>query len=210
MNFEILKRFKSKRNQVYLIKFKDGTDSKIAILKRYNSENRKLLDTEYENIITLKDYGILVPEIFYKSEDSLIMEYIQGELIVDLVERLETGDWIDKLALWMAKLHEIKKGTSSLLKKDVNLRNFIYSNGNIYGLDFEEIEYGDVRLDLGNICFFILTNEPSFRKDKYTMVNQFLESYEKHSRKKLKEIDSFLLLATTEAKKRRAKYNKTK
>ena len=208
MEYEVLRRFTSKRNQVYLIRIKE--DNRIAILKKYSSENLKLLDIEYENIIMLRASGILVPEILHKSEDSLIMEYIQGELVVDLVERLEIGDWIDKFALWMTKFHEIKKGEASLLKKDVNLRNFVYSNGSIYGLDFEELEYGDARFDLGNICFFILTDEPSYKREKYTIMNQFLECYEKHSKKKLKEIDSYLLLAETEAKKRRAIYNKVK
>ncbi|WP_352419113.1 hypothetical protein [Proteiniborus sp.] len=210
MDFEMLKRLKSKRNKVYLINLKEGTSERLAILKEYSLENRKLLDIEYDNINMLKDSDILVPEILYKNKDSLIMEYVQGELVVDLVDRLKIGKWLDKLALWMTKLHDIKKGKNSLLKKDVNLRNFIYSNGNIYGLDFEEVGYGDIRLDLSNICFFILRNEPSFKKEKYTMMNRFLESYENYSKKKLKDMDSFLLLATTEAEKRRAINNKTK
>lgn len=210
MDFQILKRLKSKRNQVHLINLKEGTNERLAILKEYSLENRKLLDIEFENIIMLKDSGIFVPDIIYKDNSRLVMEYIQGELVVDLVESLEIGNWIDKLALWMAKLHEISKYNERLLKKDVNLRNFIYSKGNIYGLDFEEIGYGDIRLDLSNICFFILTNEPSFKKEKYTMMNRFLESYEKYSNVKLIDMDSFLLLATTEAKKRRAINNRIK
>ena len=55
------------------------------------------------------------------------MEYIEGDLINDLVERLDTGVWIDKLALWFSQLHKISKNSNTLLKGDVNLRNFIYS-----------------------------------------------------------------------------------
>lgn len=203
MNFEIIERLISKRNQVYLIKLHEGGKSRLAILKKYSLDNLRFLDAEYENMQMLKSSGIPIPEIIYKDRDSLIMEYIQGELVVDLVERLQIGDWIDEFALWMTRLHEVSRRNSNLLKKDVNLRNFIYSNGQIYGLDFEEIGYGDVRIDLGNICFFILTNEPSFKKEKYIIMRQFLQSYEKHSNKELKEMDSFLLLATTEAEKRR-------
>lgn len=203
MNVEILEKLKSKRNQVYKVMLHENSNSKLAILKRYSPDNLKFLDIEYENMHMLKESGILVPEIIYKDNDSLIMEYIEGALVVDLVERLDNGDWIDKLALWMTELHKNSKGNGSLLKKDVNLRNFIYRNGQIYGLDFEEIGYGDVRLDLGNICFFILTNEPDLKKEKYIMMGRFLQSYEKYSKKEIQDMDSFLLLATTEAEKRR-------
>ncbi|MGZ7043123.1 MAG: hypothetical protein ACXVHW_04940 [Methanobacterium sp.] len=66
----------------------------------------------------------------------------------------------------MAKLHEIKHYLGNLLKKDCNLRNFIFSDKTIYGLDFDEIGYGDSREDLGDICFFLLTNFPSYTEEK--------------------------------------------
>lgn len=210
MEFEILKKFKSKRNNVYLIKLKEGVDSKLAVLKKYSIENQHLLDIEYGNINMLKDSSILVPEILYRNDNSIIMEYIQGELVVDLVDKLEIGNWIDEFALWLTRFHSIKKDNKNLLKKDVNLRNFIYSNGKIYGLDFEEIGYGDERLDLGNICFFILTNEPSYVKEKKIIMNQFLQSYEKHSKKKIIKIDDYLFFAKKEAEKRRTINHKTK
>ncbi len=203
MNVEILEKLFSKRNQVYKVMLHENTNSKQAILKKYSPNNQKLLDIEYENMHMLKESGILVPDIIHKDSDSLIMEYIEGELVVDLVERLDMGEWTDSLALWMANLHKLSDGNSSLLKKDVNLRNFIYRNGQVYGLDFEEIGQGDVRLDLGNICFFILTNEPAHKKEKRIMMKEFLQSYEKYSNRQVKDIETFLLLATTEAKRRR-------
>ncbi|MFA5523769.1 MAG: hypothetical protein WDA24_05365 [Tissierellales bacterium] len=203
MNVEILERLESKRNQVYKVMLQVNLNSKLAILKKYSPNNLKFLDIEYKNIHMLKELGILVPEIIHKDKDSLIMEYVEGELVVDLVERLDNGDWIDKLALWLSELHKNSKENGSLLKKDVNLRNFIYRDGQIYGLDFEEIDYGDLRLDLGNICFFILTNEPAFKKEKHIMMKHFLKSYERYSKKEIKDIDSFLFLAKIEAEKRR-------
>ena len=86
---------------------------------------------------------------------------------------------------------------------DVNLRNFIYTKGKIYGLDFEDVSYGDIRTDLGNICFFMLTNTPSFTKEKHIIMRRFLQSYEKHSGLELKEIDKYLLKSKAEAKIRR-------
>lgn len=205
IDYEVLNRFVSKRNEVYLIKLCDCTDSRLAVLKKYSRDGHRLLDTEYENLQRLKAIGITVPEILYKNSDSLIMEYIQGELAADLAARLDTGDWVDGLALWMAKLHRLVKGTDSLLKADVNLRNFIYSNGKIYGLDFENTAYGDMRTDLGNLCFFILTNTPSFKREKYIITKRLLSSYEKHSGIELEKMGRYLLESRAEAKIRRAR-----
>lgn len=204
MDFEVLDRFKSKRNQVYLVRLRDGSESRLAVMKQYSMECKSILETEFETMQRLKEQGILIPEILEKSGDSLIMEYIQGELAVNLVERLDTGGWIDELALWMAKLHKIAKGNSSFLKRDVNLRNFIYSNGKIYGLDFESADYGDRRTDMGNLCFFILTNTPSFKREKYVMTRRLLQSYEKYSGVELEEMAISLLESRAEAKIRRS------
>jgi tRNA A-37 threonylcarbamoyl transferase component Bud32 len=204
MDIEVLEKYTSKRNQVCLIKIHNGTNGKLAVMKEYSMDNRNFLNTEYENMRMLQEHGMLVPRILCKSSDSLTIEYIQGDLASDLAEKLDTGAWIDELALWMATLHKIKKGTNSLLKMDVNLRNFIYSKGKIYGLDFEDIGYGDIRTDLGNICFFILTDTPSFTKEKHIMMRRFLQSYEKHSGLKLKEMDKYLLKSRAEAKIRRS------
>lgn len=203
MDMEILERFYSKRNQVYKIRYNDGSN-KLAVMKKYNSNNHKLLETEYENMKKLMDHGISIPRVIYKDNCCLITEYVQGNLVNDLVEMLDMGDWIDKLALWMANLHRIPGFKGNLLKGDVNLRNFIYSQCSIFGLDFEELDYGDPRKDLANICFFILTNEPSFIKEKHVMVRSFIHSYEKYSGNKLEDMGRYLLWSREEAKKRRA------
>jgi tRNA A-37 threonylcarbamoyl transferase component Bud32 len=230
MNIEILEKFKSKRNNVYkvmiyysganevaILKNYDlsglnisetkGISAKeyiICIMKRYGIDNTNTMEKEQTNVEMLQNSDISVPKIIYKHNDSLFFEYMHGELVGDLVEKQSMGNWIDEFALWMAKLHKIKKGTNSLLKMDVNLRNFIYSKGKIYGLDFEDIGYGDIRTDLGNICFFILTDTPSFTKEKHIMMRRFLQSYEKHSGLKLKEMDKYLLKSRAEAKIRRS------
>jgi len=204
MNYDILKSFKSKRNKVYLINYELETERRLAILKKYELNKQSFLESEYRNINFLKTLGVNVPEVLYKGDDFMITEYIQGELVVELVERSDMGEWIDKLALWISKLHSFSRENKSLLKMDVNLRNFIYSDGNIYGLDFEEVGYGDYRTDLANICFFILTDRPSFIREKDIIIRRFLSSYENQSKKVLHGMDKFLLRARTEAKMRRA------
>lgn len=204
MNIKILSRLYSKRNQVYKIMLEIEGKSQPAIMKIYSGKDN-LPEAEYWNMKMLYDYGINVPRIICKDNNRLIMEYIDGDLVNDLVERLDTGEWIDKLALWFSQLHKISKDSDTLLKGDVNLRNFIYSNGEIYGLDFEEIRWGDVRTDLADVCFFMLTNTPSFTKEKHIMLRRFLQCYENYSGSKLEKMGRFLRNSKNEAKKRRKK-----
>jgi len=204
MNIKILSRLYSKRNQVYKIMLEIEGKSQPAIMKIYSGKDN-LPEAEYRNMKMLYDYGINVPRIICKDNNRLIMEYIDGDLVNDLVERLDTGEWIDKLALWFSQLHKISKDSDTLLKGDVNLRNFIYSNGEIYGLDFEEIRWGDVRIDLADVCFFMLTNTPSFTKEKHIMLRRFLQCYENYSGSKLEKMGRFLRNSKNEAKKRRKK-----
>lgn len=231
MDIEILEKFKSKRNNVYKVKILNSTENEIAIMKnhslddkyisekdfknsnkneilvmkKYRIDSISILEKEYNNIKMLQKSGISIPKIIFRSNDSLFLEYIQGELAGDLTERQCIGNWIDELSLWMTKLHKLTKGKSSLLKTDVNLRNFIYSRGQIYGLDFEDVRYGDIRTDLANICFFILTNTPSFTKEKHILVRRFLQSYEEYSGITLKDMGRYLLKSKTEARIRRGR-----
>lgn len=203
MNMEILERFVSKRNQVFLVRLHEGDDSRLAVLKEYAPANKKCLDAEYDNILMLQSNGIPVPGIIHRSSGSLLLEYLEGPLISDLAERLDTGAWIDELALWMARLHSLKGENGSLLKKDVNLRNFIFCSGRIYGLDFEQTGFGDPETDLGNICFFLLTNTPSFGREKHILMRRFLQSYESYSGTKISNMGGYLLKSRAEAKLRR-------
>jgi tRNA A-37 threonylcarbamoyl transferase component Bud32 len=203
MKIEMLERFNSKRNQVYKVKIHTSTSAVLAVMKKYREEETGALAEEYDNLEMLKKSGLSVPEVIYKDKDSLFLEYIEGSTVNDLVENLDTGHWVEELSRWLYELHRISRGSYGLLKGDVNLRNFVYSNNRIYGLDFEKLSTGDSRIDLGNMCFFILTNYPSFTREKHIMIRRFLNEYEKCLGRKLEEMGRFLLLSRAEAKRRR-------
>ncbi len=203
MDYEILGRFHSKRNGVYLVRLHEETGGRLAVLKEYGIGGQELAEREYKNLLKLKAAGMPVPGIIYKGSGIMLLEHIVGELASDLVEKLDTGEWIEGLALWLSKLHSIREGKGSLLKGDINLRNFIYSNGQIYGLDFESTACGDPRTDLGNLSFFILTNTPAFKAEKRIMIRRLLDSYEKYSGTKPEAMGRYLLQSRAEAKIRR-------
>lgn len=217
MDIKIIEKYYSKRNNVYKVAIQSMPKEEVAIMGDYGTSTmesseylimkkygrKETLELEYNNIKFLEGMSIPVPKIIMKTRDSLFLEYKQGILVDDSVEQESMGSWIEELALWMAKLHRIKNKDESLLKIDVNLRNFIYSDNIIYGLDFEEFGYGDPRRDLANICFFILTNRPCFTRRKHLIMRRFLESYERHSGMKLTEMGRFLRLSKKESKIRR-------
>ncbi len=204
MDIEIVEKFSSKRNHVYKVKIHTSSSAVLAVMKKYEKENTRLLAVEYNNLNMLRRSGLSVPEVIYKDEGSLFLQHIEGILVNDLAESLDMGDWIDDLALWMSKLHQISAGAFSMLKGDANLKNFIYGSNKIYGLDFEEMKRGDGRMDLADLCFFMLTNAPSFTKEKHLMMRKLLKSYEKYSGSQLKDMAGYLLLSKAEAKIRRS------
>ena len=217
LDVRILEKFYSKRNKVYKVQIESIQEKEIAIMgddKTFSNEesnpmimklydNTEALDIEYKNIKRLDELSITVPKILIKAENSLFLDYIKGDLVGDLAEKEDMGNWVDELALWMTGLHNIKNEKGSLLKMDVNLRNFIYADGKVYGLDFEEMSYGDPRTDLANICFFLLTNRPSFTRKKHLIMKRFLKSYEEHSQTCLKDMASYLRWSKEESKRRR-------
>lgn len=221
MNIRLLEKLYSKRNNVYKVEIKDVWKNEVAImvdaqtseanfnksnlyiLKKYK-KSLDVLEKENQNLEYLKKNKLAVPKVVFKDYDKLILEYIPGEIVCDLLEKQSMGKWIDEFARWMADLHKIENGKTSLLKMDVNLKNFIFNGDKIYGLDFEEMGHGDPRYDLANICFFILTNSPSFTREKHLIMGEFLRCYEKHSQKPLRQMGKFLRWSKEESKRRRS------
>ncbi len=203
----------SRRNNVFLIKSSDNKTTPF-IMKFYSEPNSMLKSNiEYKNLIKLNREGLNVPHVKKNKDHYNIIEYIPGVLVSDLAYRLNKGEWIKKLACWMFKLHSIKlnskqkKNKKSYLKGDCNLRNFIYYENQIYGLDFEEKLFGDPRQDLSEICVFILDNKVD-NPDKIFIALKFLKEYEKLSGQKINDLGHFLRKSIVNSQKRKNKYRK--
>jgi len=219
-HLKILEKFKSFKNQAF--KVKTITDN-YFVLKIYppTPKNSRSL-VEAANLKNLDFEGIKVPKVFYKSspEDSdnyLLIEYVPGKTIshlleeqnwVDPIKNMEFKECLESLGEWMADLHEIKGVNGNVLKGDCNLRNFIWNGSEIYGLDFEESINGDPCEDLGEICFFLLTNSPPLTPLRLEMVDWFLKSYEESSETKIRNISDFIAKSARKAYKRRLKFNR--
>ena len=79
-----IRKFKSKRNQVFLVKSKSNEK---YVLKKYRK--RKFLEKEFEILRKLNKKEINVPEIIYKSNQYILLEYVKGETLLSFILKKE-------------------------------------------------------------------------------------------------------------------------
>lgn len=173
------KRF-SRRNNVYFVEaVTTGNMSKMYIIKEHVNGSA---GNEVFILNGLNKQGINVPEVIWHDNNIIIMPYIQGELLADLLVDLAVDEefWITELAKWLHKLHGCMNINSRvcLCMSDLNLRNFIFDGREFFGLDFESVCFYPPERDLGGICAFILNNDPMFVNWKYRICNSLIKAYE--------------------------------
>lgn len=180
------KRF-SRRNNVYFVEaITSGNTTQMYVIKEHLNSST---GNEVFILNTLAKQGINVPEVLWHDNSIIIMPYIEGVLLADLLVDLEVDEayWIGELAKWLHKLHGLMHINSrvGLCMTDLNLRNYIFDGKEFFGLDFEEVSFYPPERDLGGICAFILNNDPMFVNWKYRICNSLIKAYEALSGGKL-------------------------
>ena len=81
----------------------------------------------------LREIGIPVPEILYydEKESIIIMEYIKGKKLSEILEKLDYISICKKIGNQVAKMHN-----ENIIHNDLTTSNMIYSEGKIYFIDF--------------------------------------------------------------------------
>jgi tRNA A-37 threonylcarbamoyl transferase component Bud32 len=173
------KKYRSLNNIFYVETTTDKNEMQSFIIKEHISSST---GNEVFILNTLKKQGINVPEIIWHDNRFMVMQYIQGILLADLLIDIEVDEdlWIGELAKWLHKLHGYMNISSRecLCMSDLSLRNFIFDGQKFYGLDFESVCFYPPERDLGGICAFILNNHPMFEHWKYRICNTFIKAYE--------------------------------
>jgi tRNA A-37 threonylcarbamoyl transferase component Bud32 len=191
--FSIIRKFESRKNNVYLIQDNDDQVPTRFVFKEFSNEFKKNLKIERDILIKLNELKIPTPKILNYTEEYLLLEYIEGQTIIDIVNNnLSNGQILyitdlsklfEMLGAWFANLHSktFNKEYSVILKGDCVLKNFIYNpksiSTNLIGLDFEESHYGSGSVDLGAVCSTVLTLKPRFSKLNYKLCKIFINSY---------------------------------
>lgn len=183
MEYSYIKNFTSKRNSVNLIDLlnSDNTISKV-VLKQFNNNECFFKELEVCNVLT-SNY-IYVPKILKIQNTDIFYEHIDGTILIDLLEMYENGNYtidifsvFDKLFIWLKQCYSIlnKHYNKNMILGDCHLRNFIYYDEKIYGVDFESVKEGVTEQDIAYLCILTLTYSPMFTKSKYEIASYILQ-----------------------------------
>jgi hypothetical protein len=208
-NFDIIE-LTSRKNSVINLVFDKQPQSfpKEFIIKIFRTKN---IVSEINILKRLKNQNFSVPGILGLKKPYLILEKVQGINLCDFINdnlrnteelddltseiRNQVIQSIEKLAEWLAQLHEkntVRKHKSEELfvlnKGDTRLRDFIinFSEDTLYGVDFEDAYEGNHMDDLAWICCSLLDTNPGLfdmdePKHKIELINLFLKKYYRES-----------------------------
>lgn len=153
-------RMISRRNAVFASEYQ----GRKYILKIFTDDTAR--QTEESNLLFLSSAGIRVPKTAASFPCSLLLGFIPGKDFVSLITEAENSlEAVSKIPVAAAELAQWFKGFHSitgLLKGDVNLRNFIFTEDEkCVGLDFEDkLKKGQPEKDAGTILAYALSYEP--------------------------------------------------
>ncbi|UNC91951.1 BUD32 family EKC/KEOPS complex subunit [Candidatus Contubernalis alkaliaceticus] len=189
----LIKKFKSKKNQVYLIKAEmESGLTESFVLKEY-ADGTKDMEKEASILHKLQEKKIHAPILYYMGKKHIVMEYIQGQLFLDFFEEMEMAGPLEKeawhtacatassLAYWFKNFYKVMENHygKTMIMYDINLRNFIIRD-EIYGFDFEDCRLGKKETDTGRLCAYLLTYEPAFTDWKKELVREFFIIFTKN------------------------------
>ncbi|NLJ58323.1 MAG: hypothetical protein GX339_05715 [Tissierellia bacterium] len=165
----------SKRNQVYRVLRGGNT----YILKKFNNIDSYKREEELLNL--LKNAGVKVPSIIYKEENCLHIEDLGSFTLLDWYEDQEksntlTESMVYKLCYWLKDFYKAVYDyyNEELILQDVNFRNFLIFEDDIYGIDFEQVARGTFCQDIGRFSAYALTYDPVMTQWKINFRNKFI------------------------------------
>lgn len=164
-----LYRLRSRKNIVVHFAFENtiipDLVAKLFVTDHYEKELALLQQT--------RENSLPVPEVVDARDGVILMKYISGELLVDVINRTFDEPLIVQLADWYYNFHDI----TGMTKGDPRLRNFILNDDTLVGLDFEEASTGLWMPDIAGIAASLLDTNPIFDIRKRKLVWFFFSSY---------------------------------
>jgi len=178
-----IQKFYSKRNEVYLVEDRGDSAGGNYVLKIFKGRQKQKRKRIEENFLKDLSMSFLhAPELLLNGKDYLLMEYIKGSTLLDILIRYEENGSSDDRPFLMAIdfiydfcRHTLKSMGRSHILKDINLRNFIYKGNELYRIDFEDCAPGYIEEDLGKLFAFILTYDPVFTDWKISRVKDLFK-----------------------------------
>ena len=150
-----LERLKSRKNIVVHLTIKTKEQSipletvaKMFVVDKFDIE-LQILKSSWEKLLA-------VPEVIEARNGVILMDYITGEPLVDVLNRTFEPSLIGMLAEWYYNYH---------------------NNGRIYGVDYEESRPDSWILDISGSAASLLDTDPIFDVRKRKMCWALLETY---------------------------------
>jgi len=164
-------RLKSRKNIVLHIKLSSREHESIDVVAKMFVAG--LYDTELSILKSSWKNSLAVPEVIDARDGVILMSFIPGETLVDSINTTFDPHLIDLLARWYYDYHSVHRK----IKGDPRLRNFIYYENTLYGVDFEESCPGHWMLDIAGISASLLDTNPIFDSKKRKLSWHLLDSY---------------------------------
>jgi len=171
-------RLPSRRNEVYKIlgSLPSQLTSTPLIAKYYKqtgiAHETSILQKAYQN-------NLHVPTVIGTTANVLVLEYINGPNLCDLITINPDRFLGHLLARWLASFHTVfNRGADQVLTKgDARIRNFLVFYDHLVGVDFEESHIGSYHEDLAIACASILDTIPLFTEPKFQLCTVFIDDY---------------------------------
>ncbi|MFZ5973997.1 MAG: hypothetical protein ACOYU3_01130 [Bacillota bacterium] len=167
-------RFKSKQNDVSLVADETLPEG-ICIEKRFYDRVKKQKEIKINGRV--QSSGLAAPRVLGKSKDTIRYEYIEGKTLCALLDEAEASDCETQILPAFFRLCDWLRtfqSATGMIFFDINLRNFIVSNGELYGFDYEDARSGRIETDFGRLLAFILTYDPAFSVLKMQLCRRLL------------------------------------
>ena len=162
-----MRRFLSKRNEVTL---RDG-----LVYKQTKNPQQAALEASI--LRELRGRGVAVPQVVACRGNLLILEYLPGEPLPDLIGRgaYDPDALAGALCDWFAAFYAAV--STGQLRGDVNGRNFLYDGTRIHSVDFEERCYGLPAQDAGRLAAFLATYDTCDRERQAALTWAFTRAF---------------------------------
>ncbi|HUV25420.1 MAG TPA: RIO1 family regulatory kinase/ATPase [Methanomassiliicoccales archaeon] len=186
-------RLPSKKNVVYKL----STQNEHLVLKIFQSD---LAEKEHSILLSCRSRGIKVPEPYLLGDDFILMEFLDGPNLCDLLNESPDFEYAEMMADWFQAFHHaFRNGKLTMVKSDAKLHNFLLTRKGLAGLDFELAHEGDPLEDIGEMCAHILDTDPMFTHRKFELCEHLLRRYSEKAGNTLSGITKWVVVALEEA-----------
>ncbi len=166
----ILRKFTSKRNDVFLAEDENGR----FVIKRYARAEDAVAEKAVYDLLSVGK--VRIPKLLTSDEHELKLEYVDGVTFTELLESQERAESVDfapweKLVKWLCMFDK----EAGLAPGDCNLRNFILdTRGQVCGIDFEQRRESGILEAAAAVCAFVELYDPQETPLKMS-VSHFLQ-----------------------------------